>query len=151
MPDPKAWLKYREFGTSPDILAVDGEGRLIVAEAKPFRYTSGIVKGPIQARFYAGLIAAWMRHDLDASAQLRKMLEQRVAVGLSHGPVPAFRADTPVVPVLAIGPGDVSEVAIRHATDLRAALADLRPAEAGVAAATEIWRLDEEGNVTARL
>jgi|SRR5690242_9916440 len=63
VPEPKPWLRNREFGTSPDVIAVDREGRLIVAEAKPFSYTSGIVKGPIQVRIYAGLIAAWLRLD----------------------------------------------------------------------------------------
>jgi hypothetical protein len=149
--EPAAWLRYREFGTSPDILAVDDQGRVVVAEAKPSSYTSGIVKGPIQVRFYAGLIAAWVRRDHDAPEQLRKMLEQRVAVGLSGGPIPDFRASVPIVPVLAIGPGKVSDVALRHAKELRSAVGGLSPVEAEVVAPTEIWRLDEQGDVTARL
>ena len=144
---PKAWLKYRKFGTSPDILAVDGEGRLIVAEAKPASYGSGIVKGPIQARFYAGLIARWLAADPDASTVLKRMLEQRVAVGLARRPVPRFGADMPVVPVLAIGHGQVWPRAREHALELRDALTGLAPSEAGATTGTEIWCLGPDGNV----
>jgi hypothetical protein len=77
------------------------------------------------------------------------MLEQRDARSIKR-PIVEFPADPSVVPVLAIGPGEASEVALQHATELRAALEDLRPDEAGATAKTEIWRLDDRGNVTAK-
>jgi hypothetical protein len=151
LPEPKAWLKYHEFGTSPDILAVDSEGRLIVAEAKPAAYESGIGKGPIQVRFYAGLIARWMEHDGEAPDALSRMLVQRIAVGLDEGTVPTFRADMPVVPVLALGPGEISGKRLEHTLALREALAGLQTAEAGATSAVEIWRLRADGNMVEQL
>jgi hypothetical protein len=149
--EPKKRLRYQEFGTSPDILAVDLTGRLIVVEAKPPGSKSGIVKGPIQARFYAGLIARWLEHDADAPQVLAKMLGQRVAAGLDRGATASFRSDMPVVPVLAVGPGDVSPKRLVHALELRTALARLRASEAGVTEAIEIWRLRSDGDVDEKL
>jgi hypothetical protein len=148
--EPKAWLKYHEFGTSPDILALDGGGRLIVAEAKPASYQSGIGKGPIQARFYAGLIARWLELSGAASAALGKMLAQRIAVGLDRGSPVVIPSNSPVVPVLAIGPGELTRKRREHALDLRDALAGVRGEEAGRTSAIEIWRLDGVGNVVER-
>jgi hypothetical protein len=145
--EPKPWLRYYEFGTSPDILAVDGSGRVVVAEAKPRTYTSGIVRGPIQARFYAGLISRWLQVNPHGPDLLAKMLEQRIEVGLTPDPLVSFGPDVTVVPVLAIGAGQVPTVALEHAVELRDALLGLDQAEAGGAAATEIWRLDADGNV----
>lgn len=150
VPIPKPWLRYHEFGTSPDILAVDSSGRLIVTEAKPFSYTSGIAKGPLQTRFYAALIARWLESDPAGPEILKKMLHQRIEVGLAHAPEVAFRADTPVVPVLAVGAGPASQVALQHAMELRDALTALDQAEAGRTAPTEIWRLGADGNVDER-
>ena len=120
----KPWLMNQTFGTSPDILAVDGDGRLIVAEAKPASYGSGIGKGPIQARFYAGLIARWVEHDGQASAALSQMLAQRIAVGLEAGPAMSVASDSPVVPVLAIGPGELTPRRRQHTLELRDASLD---------------------------
>jgi hypothetical protein len=53
----------------------------------------------------------------------------------------------PIVPVLAIGGGEVSHVALQHAADLREARADVRPEEAGQVEPTEIWLLREDGNI----
>lgn len=149
--EPKPWLQNREFGTSPDILAVDNRGRLVVAEAKPFSYTSGIVKGPIQTRFYSGLIARWLEADPDARAILRTMLAQRIDVGLAKGPAPTFSSKVPILPVLALGAGEVSKRALEHATELRDSLSDLNPSEAGATEATEIWRLRPDGDIEEKL
>ncbi|MEX1263856.1 MAG: hypothetical protein WEE66_07970 [Actinomycetota bacterium] len=151
VPKKDRWLRYREFGTSPDILAVDDSGRLIVAEAKPFSYTSGISKGPIQVRYYAGLLSRWLELDPEAPVNLHRMLEQRIEAGLTSGPLVAFDPQVSVVPVLAIGVGVASSVAVEHAIALRDALAQLDPAEAGKTAPTEIWRLGTDGNVNERI
>jgi hypothetical protein len=148
VPEKQRWLRYHEFGTSPDILAVDTLGRLIVAEAKPFSYTSGIAKGPIQVRYYAGLLSRWLELDPEAPGNIRKMLEQRIEVELATGPSVSFTPDVPVVPVLAIGDGKASKSAIEHAEEVRDALAELDPTEAGATSPTEIWRLDWDGNMT---
>lgn len=150
VPKPRAWLKYHAFGTSADILAVDDTGRLIVAEAKPFG-SRGIVKGPIQARFYAGLICKWLELNSSAPEALRSMLEQRIAVGLSRGPAASFHGDVPIVPVVAIGPGEVSPRALKHAVELRDALVGLAPSEAGATEQTEIWRLNVDGDIEAKI
>lgn len=149
--EPKAWLKYHEFGTSPDILAVDSIGRLIVAEAKPPGYASGIVKGPIQVRFYAGLIARWMEQDEDSADALSRMLAQRIAVGLDQGSTATFLPHVPVVPVLALGPGEIAPKRLQHALELRDHLTDLDTTEAGVTSAIEIWQLRADGNVDEQL
>jgi hypothetical protein len=147
VPKKERWLRYHEFGTSPDVLAVDHSGRLIVAEAKPCSYTSGIAKGPIQVRFYAGLLSRWLELDPEAPANLRRMLKQRSEVGLTTGPMVPFSSVVPVVPVLAIGQGGAKQVAVDHAIELRGALNNLDPVEAGRTAPTEIWQLDIHGNV----
>jgi hypothetical protein len=151
VPKKERWLGYHEFGTSPDVLAVDDSGRLIVAEAKPFSYTSGISKGPIQVRYYAGLLSRWLELDPEAPANLRRMLEQRIEAGLTSGRPVAFSPQVSVVPVLAIGTGKASAVAVDHAISLRDALAQLDPAEAGKTAPTEIWWLGADGNVHERV
>jgi hypothetical protein len=151
VPEKERWLRYHEFGTSPDILAVDDSGRLIVAEAKPFSYTSGISKGPIQVRYYAGLLSRWLELDPEAPANLRRMFEQRIEAGLTSGPPVAFSPNVSVVPVLAIGAGEASAVAVEHAVALRDSLAQLDPVEAGKTALTEIWRLGADGNVDERV
>jgi hypothetical protein len=74
----KAWLRYRDFGTSCDILAVDDNDCLLVVEAKPSTYKAGIVKGPIQARFYAGLISRWLETQEPGEAEPHQ-----------QGPIPA--------------------------------------------------------------
>jgi hypothetical protein len=151
VPKKERWLRYHQFGTSPDILAVDHSGRLIVAEAKPFSYTSGIAKGPIQVRYYAGLLSRWLELDPEAPANLHRMLEQRIEAGLTSGLPIAFSPQVSVVPVLAIGAGEASKVAVEHAIALRDSLAQLDPVEAGKTAPTEIWRLGAGGNVDERV
>jgi hypothetical protein len=143
-------LKYRDFGTSCDILGADDDGRLIVAEAKPSSYRTGIVTGPIQVRFYAGLISRWLELDPKAPELLHRMLDQRIEVGLSKGFTGIFQAEMPIVPVLAIGDGDVSDRALAHAADVRQALASARSSESGRVEPMEIWLLRPDGNIRSR-
>lgn len=79
------------------------------------------------------------------------MLEQRIEAGLTSGPPVAFSPQVSVVPVLAIGAGEASAVAVEHAIALRDALAQLDPVGAGRTAPTEIWRLGTDGNVDERI
>ncbi|MDP9398648.1 MAG: hypothetical protein M3P96_12905, partial [Actinomycetota bacterium] len=103
-------LSARRMGTSPDFIAVDDAGRLLVIEAKPATAAAGITWGPAQVTFYAATYAAWLAESGEAAqASLRQQLEQRRALGLlvDHGER-ALGAPPEVVPVLVIGPGMVS-------------------------------------------
>jgi len=138
-------LKIRKnFGTGLDVLAVDGEGRLLIIEAKPATTAAGIVRAPAQVRFYAHLFALWLVSTEDAPTILSGMLEQRQRVGLTP-PGPSL-ADAPaIVPVVAIGGGWPSErvmdrlrqvdEAAAHATDSSSNVVDL-----------ELWRVGPDGS-----
>ncbi len=59
-------------GTSPDFLAVDDQGRLLVIEAKPASAAAGVVGSPVQMGLYAAMYAEWLRKvGADAVAVLR--------------------------------------------------------------------------------
>ncbi len=85
---------------------------LLVVEAKPATATKGIARGPAQVSFYAAMWAAWLSSPQASPDSLEEELTQRAMLGLPAPPQPA-RLSEPlrVVPVLAIGPGTVSDEA----------------------------------------
>jgi len=140
------WINQLEkrLGTSPDFLAVDDAGRLLVIEAKPASAAAGITWSPAQVTFYSTMYAAWLAEAGEAArTSLEQQLSQRRTLGLVPGDADRQLAWPPiVVPVLAIGPGMVSpEVWGR----LDAVATTLRPAASGLAP-LEIWRLTSDGH-----
>lgn len=108
-----AWftaLLTKSLGMSPDFIAVDNDGRLLIIEAKAASAAAGITWGPAQVTFYACMYAAWLAEAGDeARAILQRGLEQRRALRLVPPAAQrALAAPPDVVPVLAIGPGIVS-------------------------------------------
>ncbi len=137
------WSGVREvaFGTSPDFLAVDAEGRLLVVEAKPAQALAGIVRGPAQVAFYAAMWAAWLAVDGDVD-RLEEELAQRAALGLLPPGAPMTIArPVKVVPVLAIGPGSISAEAWPRLQAVARAVHGLVPATQ----ALEVVLLDADG------
>lgn len=108
-----AWqraLAASHWGTSPDVVAVDDQGRLLVVEAKPASAASGITRAPVQVAVYAGLWRAWLHeHGEAARDELEGQLAQRRRLGLlASGGSRRLAWPPVVVPVVAIGPGVVS-------------------------------------------
>lgn len=99
---PATTTSAPRLGTSPDFVAVDVKGRVLVIEAKPVNATAGLRWAPAQLRTYAELWARLLKGE-KAVERLRDMLNQRVTLGLA--PAGADIADDPVVvPVLVVGP-----------------------------------------------
>lgn len=134
--------KLPHLGTSCDFLAVNAE-RVLAIEAKPASALQGIVWGPAQVRFYAELLALWLRSDPAGLGCIETMLEQRVALGLSAGGSLRLGRPPVVVPVLAIGAGAASAQARSRMRAVASAL-DTCLGDAGVAP-LEVWRLDIAG------
>ncbi len=132
------------LGTGLDILAVDDRGRLLVIEAKPADAPAGIALAPIQVRFYAELFSRWCREHVNAREILDGMLRQRIELGLSGAGPSRFTALPVVVPVVAIGAGEVSPTARSRFHQIADCLADQPTVEAGIDP-LEVWRLDEHG------
>ncbi len=136
-------LSGRRMGTSPDFIAVDDAGRLLVIEAKPATAAAVITWGPAQVTFYAAMYAAWLAEAGQAAqASLRQQLEQRRALGLlvDHGER-ALGAPPDVVPVLVIGPGMVSP----EAWSRLAVVADAVAGQFRGVAPLEAYRLAADG------
>lgn len=134
----------KKLGTSPDLLAVDDAGRMLVIEAKPANAPAGIGWAPAQVAFYATMYAAWATEAGEAAhTSLEQQLSQRRALGLVPADTGRALAWPPtVVPVLAIGAGMVSpEVWDR----LDAVVTTLQPTTNGPAS-LEIWRLTSDGH-----
>jgi hypothetical protein len=140
--------EHRHLGTSPDFLAVDRDGRLLVIEAKPAHALEGIVWGPAQVRFHAELMARVLTCWPQAVPALNTMLDQRVGLGLTNVLAPPVMPATPVVPVLAIGDGAPSPAA----QDRSRRVADAVSGATGSArvAPLEVWKLDCRGCITER-
>ncbi len=137
------WPAVREvaFGTSPDFVAVDEAGRLLVVEAKPAQAMAGVVRGPAQVAFYAAMWAAWLKEYGDVD-RLEDELAQRAALDLLPPSAPLTIArPVQVVPVLAIGPGWVSAEAWPR---LQAVANAVHGVVAG-AQALEVLLLDADG------
>ena len=136
-------LSDRRTGTSPDFIALDDAGRLLVIEAKPATAAAGITWGPAQVTFYAAMYAAWLTEAGEAAqASLRQQLEQRRALGLvADDGERSLGAPPEVVPVLAIGPGMVSP----EAWSRLAAVADAVAGQFPGVAPLEVCRLAADG------
>jgi hypothetical protein len=133
----------KRLGTSPDFIAVDGEGRLLVIEAKPASSAAGITGGPAQVGFYATMYASWLREAGGAARDgLQRELDQRRQLGLDPAnEVRRISDPVTVVPVLAIGPGIVSPEAWPRLAAVAQALAMDAPAIQPL----EVWRLAADG------
>jgi hypothetical protein len=146
---PSQWwvaLGAKNFGTSPDFIAVDDDGRLLVIEAKPASAAAGITWGPAQVGFYAAMYAAWLAEaGTAARSTLQFELHQRRKLGLlPEGPNRSL-ADLPtVVPLLAIGPGVTSPEAWGRLAAVNGALT-ATPKSGDAVAPLEVWRLAANG------
>jgi hypothetical protein len=136
--------KGKRFGTSPDVLAIDDAGRLLVIEAKPPAALEGIAWGPAQVRFYADLFAELFRNDPHAGESIRTMLEQRVTLGLTVSGRTTLTQPVRIAPILAIGAGRASRKTIGRAVTVLDALEEGASRRPSVAPA-EIWLLDPSG------
>ena len=149
--NPEPWWPGRRyeknpkrFGTSPDILAIDDAGRLLVIEAKPPGALEGIAWGPAQVGFYGSMFGELFKRNRDGASVISRMLEQRVALGLTEPGRMDLAAPLRIVPVLAIGAGHASYQALSRAclvqnaisTKVKPTLPITRP---------EIWILDPSG------
>ena len=134
----------KRFGTSPDVLALDGEGRLLVIEAKPPGALEGITWGPVQVRFYADMFAELFRRQPSASDHIAIMLEQRIALGLTSPGRVDLAKPLRIVPVLAIGAGRASREAIKRATMVQDAINECAKPTAPVSR-PEVWVLHTDG------
>lgn len=143
------WPGVRDRGVMPspglevDVLALDGAGRLLVIEAKPAGELKGITFSPAQVLVYARLFRRLLGEP-GAAEVLGRMLDDRVAVGLTE----AASTPTPpvdIVPVVAIGAGARSPVALERLAAVADALAEVW--EASDVAPLEVWMLDETGDI----
>jgi len=140
----------KQFGTSPDILGVDGDGRLLIIEAKPPEATDGITWGPAQLRFYADLWARLLSYNPDVTDYVISMLEERVALGLTPPGPSTLARPRRIVPVLAIGAGRASRAALKRAVMVQEAI-DAGARRPKSVAKTEFWILDPSGEPAAVL
>jgi len=138
----------KAMGDELDVLAVDGRGRLLCVEAKPADETAGIVWSVAQVLVYAELFARWVDQDsAAAAATLALMAEQRGFLGLLQ-PSWAQRFDPAmrVAPVVAIGPGRRSPVALERLGDLADALGPVPRHQ--LVDPVEVWLLGPAGEPT---
>jgi len=136
----------KRMGEELDILALDGDGRMLCMEAKPADETAGIVWSVAQVLVYAELFARWVAQDAIAAAStIEAMAGQRAALGLldTRWTVP-LRRPFRVLPVVAIGPGLRSPVALRRLAHLSGALDSVT--RHSLVDPFEVWLLDPNGD-----
>ena len=138
--------KRPEQGDEADLVAVDGSGRLLVIEAKPFDELKGITWAPAQVRLYAELFATLAEDNPAMSDLLNEMAAQRASLGLmdaawTFAPASELR----IAPVVAIGGWPASPVALTRLAALATALQTSPPPSARVDP-LEVWLLDEHGH-----
>lgn len=140
------------LGTEADVLALDSTGRLLVIEVKPAEEIKGLAWGPAQVRMYAELFASWLDADEDfARDRLAAMADQRRALGLLDDRwSPASAGQLRVLPVLAIGSGQMSREAMPRITAIAEALSSLNWSSNRVDP-FEVWLLDDDGVASDRL
>lgn len=146
-PDPPPWWPLdAKVGVSPDHLGVDIGGRLLIIESKHNRaQAQEITKVPVQVGFYARMFRELLDHDEQALANMERMLDQRIQLGLSGKGVLYLTRRRTVVPVVAIGPGRPSDEAKRRLWHV--ALATSTALGPGVDP-IELWFVDEWGRIT---
>jgi Restriction Endonuclease associating with ARP len=132
-------------GPVSDFLAADALGRLLVIEARPADEPKQFVGALAQVRLSAELFAELLNRDPDSVERLRSCLEQRGELGLleSSWKLEGER-DLRIVPVLAIGHGVRSPVALGRLAD-RAAALDASPGPHPRLDPLEVWLLDQAG------
>lgn len=138
--------KRPAMGDEVDVVAVDNGQRLLCIEVKPAPETKGIVWAPAQVTVYAELFARWVDHDPSAATEsMRSMAAQRSALGLLD---PAWAAPVgdlhQVVPVVAVGAGLRSPVALQRLHRLCQAIAGIERHQR--VAPLEVWLLDAGGH-----
>jgi hypothetical protein len=150
-PNLERWwpgIRYKDnpkrFGTSPDILAIDNAGRLLVIEAKPPSALEGIAWGPAQVAFYGSMFGELFKRNAEASTDITRMLEQRVRLGLTRPGRLDLASPLRIVPVLAIGAGHASYQAIARACLVQNAISAKTKPTLPITR-PEIWVLDPVG------
>ena len=138
------WWSERPLplGTGVDFLGIDGEGTLLVIEAKHAADHGKIPWAPLQVLFYAELFRRWVSERSEAAEILNRMLESRISLGLCPDPGARFGVPTEVVAVVAVGPGRVSNELLaraRHVNEVLQQRTGFAPAR--------FWRLSYECRV----
>lgn len=143
--DAAWWPSGVSVGTSPDFLAVDIGGRLVIIEAKHHSATEMIAKVALQVGFYARMFARLIAQNARAVPAMQTMLEQRVDLGLARKGRLYLTRPTRVVPVIAIGPGRPTKDAHSRLWAVANAVseADAPPGVDPV----EVWYVDEKGRI----
>lgn len=132
------------LGTETDVLAFDSAGRLLVIEVKPAEEIKGLAWGPAQVRLYADLFASWLDADDGlARDRLTVMADQRRALGLL-GDRWRPSSELRVLPVLAIGTGQMSREAMPRISAIAQALESVHWSSERVDP-FEVWLLDDTG------
>lgn len=136
----------KAMGHELDVLALDGAGRLLCIEVKPADETAGTAWAVAQVSLYAELFARWLADDgARAQSSLVSMATQRAALGLLD-PRWSTMPTVPsaAVPVVAIGPGSRSPVALSRLADIAAALAPLP--QHPLVEPVEVWLVAPDGD-----
>jgi len=136
------------MGRSVDLLGIDAIGRLAVIEVKPAAELAKIPWAAAQVGLYSELFAAWLREDTDAREQLHLMADQRRELGLLDERWCApLNASARVVPVLAIGSGNLSPEALPRLAAIACTLADVCSREPGAELVDplEVWLCSDDG------
>jgi hypothetical protein len=141
--------RSKRLGTSPDVLAVDKGGRLLVMEAKPAKALDGIAWGPAQVSFYAQLFAHWIANADSPHKGLQMMLEQRRTLGLTPNGGSDVQTSSAVVSILAIGPGKMSPSALGRSREVARVL-NSAPLEVSTQS-IELWQLDAFGSIATKV
>jgi hypothetical protein len=114
------WRAPRTWGTGCDVVAMDGDGRLLVVEVKGATDTKGITWAPVQVGIYADLFRQWASQDSHTAVEvLRRMLGQRVRLGLSPDFGVKLREPLEIVPVVVIGGQVRSQVALARLAEVQ--------------------------------
>ena len=137
--------KLPSLGQEADVLAVDEDGNLLVIEVKPATAAKGLAWAPVQVLFYATVFARLLATDESARDKLSGMLAQRRELGLTPPNGLELRDRASLIPVVAIGAGDVSREVLRRVPLLAAALPPQDPTKT-VVAPTRVWKYDSSGD-----
>jgi hypothetical protein len=129
------------FGPEADAIAIAYDGALEIIEVKCGDVTGRLGWTPAQVTFYANLFRKWLDECSSAVAVLRKMLTQRLELGLS--PHVALHEPVQIRPVIAIGAPFKNEAVARA----RAEVIQAELVEAGIGWDNLVARLvDAEGD-----
>jgi hypothetical protein len=133
----------KRFGDELDLLGVDGEGRVLVIEAKHGSDTGGVGWTPAQVARYLRIVELWADATPWAGEVLNGMLAQARRIGISGGGDAVVAEPLVLVPVIAVGQ-PLKNAAIAN-TRMRRVVDTL--AQHGVElAGLEVWAVDEAGS-----